>query len=191
MILSDFTIREEYEQGRLLIEPFDDKLVQPAGYDIRLGKEFLVYLSGATNPIVEPMTMNADNAVHYERIVCNKDRPYFHLYPNGFVLGTTLEKFSIPNDMVGFIDGKSSLGRIGLMINISSRNIAPGFEGALTIEMLNVTNRPIKLIPGMPIAQMYFIRTDRPVEFPYGTEGLGHHYNGQDSVSPSDFRRLK
>lgn len=191
MVLSDATILEERNQGRLVIEPFDHDLLQPAGYDIRLGKEFLTYLSGATNPIVEPLSMSADNAVHYQRVVCDKNKRDFIVYPGALALGTTLEKFQIPNDVVAFIDGKSSLGRIGLMTRISSSNIAPGFEGALTLELYNVTNRPIRLFPGMPIAQMYFMRLDQPAQFPYGAEGRGHHYNGQSGVAPGDFRRLK
>lgn len=190
MVLSDYTIREEIEQGRLVIDPFDDKLVQPAGYDVRLGKEFLTYLSGAQNPIVEPLSMNADNAVHYERVVCDKTHPFFYLYPNGFALGTLLENLVIPNDIMAHLDGKSSLGRIGLMTRISSSNIAPGFEGKLTLELFNVTNRPIKLVPGMPIGQLYFERLDRPAQFPYGTDGRGHHYSGQQGAAPGDFRHL-
>lgn len=190
MILSDYTIYEEIEQGRLVIDPFDEKFLQPAGYDIRIGTEFLSYLAGATNPVIDPFAKNADDVLHYERTVCNKSHPFYHIYPGAFVLGTSLEKFKLPEDVVAFIDGKASLGRIGLLTGIASTNIAPGFSGALTLELANLANRPIKLCPGMPIAHLTFMRTDRPVRNPYGSEGKGHHYYGQPGVSPANFHRF-
>lgn len=190
MLLSDKTIKEEIEQGRLVIDPYDERLVQPVSVDLHLGTEFLVFLSGATKPIIEPTGMSVDNAVHYQRLICNRERPCFYLYPESPVLASTLEKFQLPNDIVGHLYGKSSLGRIGLMVSISSGLVAPGYEGSLTLELLNFTNRPIKLDPGMLIAQISFERTDVPVERPYGANGLGSHYIGSNGTVPADFRRL-
>ena len=190
MVLSDGTILNEIEQGHIKVSPFDKKLVQPASIDLRLGKDFMTWIAGAGNPIIDPSGMSADASVNYERVVCSKQRPFFYLYPSQFVLGTTLERVSIPTDLLGKLEGKSSLGRIGLLVHITAGYIDPGFEGQITLELLNVTNRPIKLTPGMRIAQLSFEKLDAPAQHPYGDPVLNSHYQRQSGATPAIFDAL-
>lgn len=190
MILSDGTIRELIEEGDLSIDPFDASLVQPASIDVRLGDNFMTCLPGASNPVIETVGQSADNFLNYQKVTCTKQRPFFYLYPQQFVLGTTLERVGIPDDIIARLDGKSSLGRIGLMVHITAGYIDPGFIGCITLELLNVTNRPIKLIPGMKIGQLAFETLDKPAQRPYGTPSLGSHYQNQSQATPADFRKL-
>lgn len=188
-VLCDKSIRERIESKSIVVEPFLPKMVQPASIDLRLGTDFLTYLPGATEPVIQPVGMSADNSINYERVIVDKSRPFFYLYPDQFVLGTTYETVEIPDDLLGRLEGKSSLGRIGLLIHITAGYIDPGFKGQITLELLNVTNRPIKLVPGMPIGQLSFETLDQPCEHPYGSEVLGSHYQGQVGATAADFTK--
>lgn len=188
-VLCDKSIKERIESDNIVIEPYDPKLVQPASIDLRLGKSFMTYLPGASNPVIEPVGMSIDNAINWQPVIKTKEDPFFYLYPNQFVLGTTFEKVKIPNDLLARLEGKSSLGRIGLLVHITAGYIDPGFEGEITLELLNVTNRPIKLVPGMAIGQLSFETLDQPCELPYGHAQLGSHYQGQSGATPADFNK--
>lgn len=191
MVLSDGSIEKAIEDGKIVIDPFDRKLLQPASVDLRLGPDFMTWLAGAGNPIIDPTGMSADASVNYERVVCSQTRPFFYLYPNQFVLGTTLERVKLPDDIIAKLEGKSSLGRIGLLVHITAGYIDPGFEGQITLELLNVTNRPIKLTPGMRIAQLSFEMLDAPCKRPYGSPELGSHYQRQRGATPAVFTMLE
>ena len=190
MVLSDGSIIKEIEAGRLGIDPFDKKLVQPAGIDLRLGKDFMTWIAGAGIPCIDPSGMSIDYSVNYERVVCSKQRPAFYLYPSQFVLGATFETISMPSDLLGRLEGRSSLGRIGLLVNLNSRFVDPGFEGRITLELYNITNRPIRLLPGMRIAQLSIERLDVPAIHPYGSPDLGSHYQRQSGATPPVFDML-
>lgn len=189
MILSDKSIRTAIEEGRINILPFDEDLVQPASIDLRLGKDFMTILPGASSPIIEPVGLAVENAINYERVICNKLHPFFYLFPNQLVLANTLERITMSDDLLGRLEGKASLGRMGISFGATSGHVAPGFEGELTLVMHNITNRPIKLIPGMAIAQLSFEELDQPAERVYGENGLGSHYQNQRGATPADFTK--
>ena len=180
-VLSDGTIRRLVDEGRIVIEPWDPELVQPASVDLRLGSSFRVFHNHRTSAIDlrEPPT-NLTEEVTGEMFV---------IHPGEFVLGVTAEYVELPDDIVARIEGKSSLGRLGLIVHATAGFVDPGFKGTLTLEITNLTRVPIKLYPGLLIAQLSFMTLDAPAERPYGSEALGSHYQGQTAATESRYMR--
>jgi dCTP deaminase len=181
-VLSDGTIRRLVDEGRIRIDPWDADMVQPASVDLRLGDSFRVFHNHRAAAIdLDDPPENLTEAVVVD------DREPFVIHPGEFVLGRTLEWVSIPDDIVARIEGKSSLGRLGLIVHATAGFVDPGFEGTLTLEITNLTRVPIKLYAGRPIAQLSFMTLDRPAERPYGHPDLGSHYQGQVEATESRY----
>ena len=181
MILSDRTIRRLLTEGRLLITPLDDTQIQPASVDIRLGSTFLAFRRH-TSECIDPREMN--DAL-MEPMTVADDRPFI-LHPGEFVLGTTLERLTLPDDIVARVEGKSSLGRLGLLIHATAGFVDAGWtNGQITLELSNVAPLPIKLWPGMKIGQLCMFRLASPAERPYGSSGVGSRYQDQRGPTPS------
>ena len=180
-VLSDGTIRRLVAEGRVRIEPWDEAMVQPASVDLRLGSSFRVFHNHRTTAIDlrDPPT-NLTEEVTSEMFV---------IHPGEFVLGVTEEHVELPEDIVARIEGKSSLGRLGLIVHATAGFVDPGFKGTLTLEITNLTRVPIKLYPGLLIAQLSFMALDAPAERPYGSEALGSHYQGQRAATESRYMR--
>lgn len=182
MILSDRTIRAEITAGRIGVEPFDPAMIQPSSIDVRLDDRFLVFRSH-TRPVID---VKQDTTDLTEMVRATEDQPFI-LHPGEFVLGSTAEHVRLPDDIVGRIEGKSSLGRLGLLIHTTAGFVDAGFEGYLTLELSNVATLPITLYPGMKIGQISFLRMDGPAEHPYGSGSLGSKYAGQVGPTPSQY----
>ena len=184
MVLSDRDIRRQIAQGRILIEPYDDDAVQPASVDLRLGSP-LLFEKESQLALIDPYkpsndhwgTAELDETVHYA------------LQPGHFALGITAENVEIPDDIVGRLDGKSSLGRLGLVVHSTAGFVDPGWKGKLTLELSNLSNRPIALYRSMKISQISFVWLSSPAERPYGSEGLNSKYQGQMGPEPSRFHQ--
>jgi len=181
-VLSDGTIRRLVDEGRIQIEPWDPAMVQPASVDIRLGNSFRVFHNhrAAAIDLRDPPTNLTEQ-------VTIDEGDAFVIHPGEFVLGRTLEQVKLPDDIVSRIEGKSSIGRIGLIVHATAGFIDPGFAGTLTLEITNLTRIPIKLTVGLPIAQLSFMTLDRPAERPYGHPDLGSHYQGQVEATASRY----
>jgi dCTP deaminase len=182
VVLSDRTIRAEIDSGRIVIEPFDPKLIQPSSIDVRVDRRFRVF-HNARYPYIDVRQPMDDLT---EAVTVEGDRPFI-LHPGEFVLGQTLERVTLPNDLVARLEGKSSLGRLGLLIHSTAGFVDSGFSGNLTLELSNVANLPITIYHGMPIGQISFMRMDSPVERPYGSDATGSKYQGQGEPTPSRF----
>ncbi|MBA2428788.1 MAG: dCTP deaminase [Thermoleophilaceae bacterium] len=182
MVLSDRTIRTEIEAGRIAIEPFDPGLVQPSSVDVRVDRRFRVF-HNARYPYID---VRAPMDGLTELVEMEGDEPFI-LHPGEFVLGQTLERVTLPDDLVARLEGKSSLGRLGLLIHSTAGFVDAGFSGNLTLELSNVANLPITLYHGMPIGQISFMRMDGPVENPYGSRASGSKYQGQAEPTASRF----
>jgi dCTP deaminase len=180
VVLSDRTIRAEIDSGRIVIEPFDPDLIQPSSIDVRVDNRFRVF-HNARYPYIDVRQPMDDLT---EAVTVPPDRPFI-LHPGEFVLGQTLERVTLPDDLVARLEGKSSLGRLGLLIHSTAGFVDSGFSGNLTLELSNVANLPITIYHGMPIGQISFMRMDGPVEHPYGTRGS--KYQGQVEPTPSRF----
>ena len=178
MILSDRSIREELAAGRIVLEPFDDSFVQPASVDVRLDRYFRVFLNH-TMPVID---VKVDMPDLTELIEVDGQSPFI-LHPGEFVLGSTLERVRLPDDLVARIEGKSSLGRLGLLIHSTAGFIDAGWDGHITLELSNVANLPITIYPGMKIGQISFFQLTTPAETPYG--GAGSKYQGQRGPTAS------
>jgi dCTP deaminase len=183
-VLSDGTIRALVERGTIVIDPWDPALVQPASVDLRLGDSFRVFHNHRTPAIDlrEPPTNLT------EEVVVGEDEP-FVIHPGEFCLGRTHEWVELPDDIVARIEGKSSLGRLGLIVHATAGFCDPGWKGTLTLELANLTRVPIKLYAGSLIAQLSFMALDRPAERPYGSPDLGSHYQGQVAATESRYGR--
>ena len=184
MVLSDRTIREEIEAGRLVFDPYDSEMVQPSSVDVRVDNRFRVF-HNARYPYIDVRQPMDDLT---ELVEVSGDEPFI-LHPGEFVLGQTLERVSLPDDLVARLEGKSSLGRLGLLIHSTAGFVDAGFEGNLTLELSNVANLPITIWQEMPIGQISFMRMDQPVEHPYGTSEMGSKYQGQAEPTPSRYYR--
>jgi len=184
VVLSDRTIRAELEAGRIGIDPYDPGLVQPSSIDVRVDRKFRVF-HNARYPFID---VRAPMEGLTELVEVDGDEPFI-LHPGEFVLGQTLESISLPDDIVARLEGKSSLGRLGLLIHSTAGFVDPSFTGNLTLELSNVANLPITIYHGMPIGQISFMRMDAPVETPYGAEGARSKYQGQAEPTPSRFYR--
>ena len=182
MILSDHSIREAIAAGRIQLDPFDESLVQPASVDVRLDRYFRVFLNH-TMPVIDVKK----NLEELTRLVEIDEGNSFVLHPGEFVLGSTLERVALPVDLVARIEGKSSLGRLGLLIHSTAGFIDPGWDGHITLELSNVANLPITLYPGMKVGQISFLRMTTPADNPYGSTKVGSKYQGQRGPTPSRY----
>jgi dCTP deaminase len=181
-VLSDGTIRRLVEDGRIKIDPWDETLVQPASVDLRLGDSFLVFHNHRASAIDL-----RDPPQHLtEEVKVTGDEP-FVIHPGEFALGRTMEWVELPDDIVARIEGKSSLGRLGLIVHATAGFCDPGWKGTLTLELANLTRVPIRLYHGLAIAQLSFMALDAPAERPYGHEDLGSHYQGQVDATASRY----
>jgi dCTP deaminase len=181
-VLSDGTIRRLVAEGRVLIDPWDEAMVQPASVDLRLGTSFRVF----HNHRITAIDL-ADPPRNLTELVEVDDDESFVIHPGEFVLGRTQEHVELPDDIVARIEGKSSLGRLGLIVHATAGFVDPGFKGTLTLEITNLTRVPIILWPGKPIAQLSFMALDQPAERPYGHPELGSHYHGQTEATESRY----
>jgi len=179
VVLSDRTIRAEIEAGRIRIDPYDEGLVQPSSVDVRVDRLFRVFHNWRY-PYID-VRQPMDDLTE----LVSEDP--FILHPGEFVLGQTLEQVTLPNDLVARLEGKSSLGRLGLLIHSTAGFVDSGFSGNLTLELSNVANLPITIYHGMPIGQISFMKMDGPVERAYGDEGARSKYQGQREPTPSRF----
>jgi dCTP deaminase len=184
MILSDRDIRAAIADGRIVIDPFSPESVQPSSVDLHLGNRFRVFRN-SRYPYIDVRIEQPDLT---ELVEISGDDPFI-LHPGEFVLGSTLERVSLPDDLVARLEGKSSLGRLGLLIHSTAGYVDPGWEGTLTLELSNVANLPITLYHGMRIGQISFQRLSSPVEIGYGDERLGSRYRGQTDPTASRYHR--
>jgi dCTP deaminase len=180
VLLSDRDIRAQIADGRLAIEPFDPVLVQPSSIDVRLDGLFRVF-NNTRYTHIDPAQRQDDLTTLVQR----EEGEPFVLHPGEFVLGSTLEVCTLPDDLAGRLEGKSSLGRLGLLTHSTAGFIDPGFTGHITLELSNVANLPITLWPGMKIGQLCLIKLSSPAEFPYGSASVGSKYQGQRGPTPS------
>jgi dCTP deaminase len=181
-VLSDGTILDLVEEGRIRIDPWDPRLVQPASVDLRLGDSFRVF----HNYRVSTIDLRDPPANLTEEVVVGHGEA-FVIHPGEFCLGRTQEWVELPEDIVARIEGKSSLGRLGLIVHATAGFCDPGWRGTLTLELNNLTRVPIKLYPGLLIAQLSFMTLDRPARRPYGSPELGSHYQGQRAATESRY----
>lgn len=182
MILSDKSIREELESGGIVIDPLGDSMIQPSSVDLRVSHLFRVFRNDTT-PYIDPKQAQED----LTELVEVKPDGAFILHPGEFVLGSTLERVTLPDDLVARLEGKSSLGRLGLLIHSTAGFIDPGWDGHVTLELSNVANLPITIYAGMKIGQVSFVQLSEPAERPYGSEGIGTKYQGQRGPTPSRY----
>ncbi|HXF37241.1 MAG TPA: dCTP deaminase [Actinomycetota bacterium] len=179
MILSDRSIREEIEAGRIVIDPFDPSCVQPSSVDLHVDRAFRVF-ANSRYPYIDVRRDMPD----LTELVEVPEGEAFILHPGEFVLGATLERVALPDDLVARLEGKSSLGRLGLLIHSTAGYVDPGWDGFLTLELSNVANLPITIYPGMKIGQISFFRLSSAAEVPYGARGK---YQGQRGPTASRF----
>jgi len=182
VILSDRDLRTELAAGRIIIEPFDESCVQPSSVDIKVHHLFRVFRNHTAGII----DVKKDMTDLTELVDIPLDG-VFILHPGEFVLGSTLERVAVPNDLVARVEGKSSLGRLGLLIHSTAGFIDAGFDGHVTLELANVANLPITLYPGMKIGQISFMKMTSPAEKPYGSGAKGSKYQGQRGPTPSRY----
>jgi dCTP deaminase len=184
VVLSDGEIRRLLEQGRIGIEPFEESQIQPSSVDVRADRYFRVFRN-SRYPYID---VKREQEELTELVEVPDDEPFI-LHPGEFVLGSTLERVTLPDDVVGRLDGKSSLGRLGLLIHSTAGFIDPGWDGHVTLELSNVANLPITIYPEMKIGQLSFVRLSEPAERPYGSAGIGSKYQGQRGPTPSRYWR--
>ncbi|MGH2651524.1 MAG: dCTP deaminase [Actinomycetota bacterium] len=182
MILSDVDIRKEIESGRIVIDPFDPAAIQPSSIDLHVDDRFRVFANSRYPYIDVKKEMPG-----LTEVVEVADPDPFILHPGEFVLGSTLERVAIPDDMVARLEGKSSLGRLGLLIHSTAGYVDPGWDGFLTLELSNVANLPITIYAGMKIGQISFFRLSTPAERPYGSTETRSKYQGQRGPTASRF----
>ncbi len=183
LVLSDRSIKEEIEKGRIVIQPLDPACIQPASVDVHLDRQLRVFSGRGYGLRLDPR-MGMDDRTELRHIA--EDDP-FELEPGEFVLGSTLEYIALPADMVGRLEGKSSLGRIGLLVHSTAGFVDPGWKGNLTLELSNVSKFPICLFHRMAIGQISFLRLTTPADRPYGSAGLGSKYQGQVGPTPTRY----
>ncbi|MGH3656837.1 MAG: dCTP deaminase [Micromonosporaceae bacterium] len=180
MLLSDGDLRKEIDAGRLVLDPWDEEMLQPSSIDVRLDRFFRVFQNSRYTHI-DPARQQDELTSPVET---QGDEP-FVLHPGEFVLGSTFEEVALPDDLAGRLEGKSSLGRLGLLTHSTAGFIDPGFSGHVTLELSNVANLPITLWPGMKIGQLCIFRLSSPAEHPYGSSVYGSRYQGQRGPTPS------
>jgi dCTP deaminase len=180
MLLSDRDIREQLESGRVGLDPLDLGMIQPSSIDVRLDKFFRLF-DNHKYPFIDPR----EDQDELTRLVEIQDGEPFILHPGEFVLGSTYEQVTLPDDIAARLEGKSSLGRLGLLTHSTAGFVDPGFSGHVTLELSNVATLPIKLWPGMKIGQLCFIRLTSPAEKPYGSTEYSSRYQGQRGPTAS------
>ena len=180
MLLSDRDIKSEIDKKRVVLEPCDLNMIQPSSVDVRLDRLFRTF-ENHKYAHIDP----AENQPELTREVGVASNEAFILHPGEFVLGSTYEVITLPDDIAGRLEGKSSLGRLGLLTHSTAGFIDPGFSGHVTLELSNVANLPIKLWPGMKIGQLALFRLSSPAEHPYGSSVYGSRYQGQRGPTPS------
>jgi len=184
VILSDRTVREQLAAGRIVVEPLDESLIQPSSIDVRMSNLFRVFRNHTAGII----DVKRDMTSLTELIEMPEDGSEpFMLHPGEFALGSTMERIALPDDLVARIEGKSSLGRLGLLIHSTAGFIDAGFDGHVTLELANVASLPITLYPGMKIGQVSFMRMTTPADKPYGKGATGSKYQGQRGPTPSRY----
>jgi dCTP deaminase len=181
-VLSDRDIRAALEAGTVRIDPYDPQDLQPSSVDLHLDRSFRVFRNNRY-PYIDVRQKQPDLT---EMLTIADDEPFI-LHPGEFVLGQTLEWTELPNDLVARLEGKSSLGRLGLLIHSTAGYVDPGWKGNLTLELSNVANLPIALYPGMKIGQISFLRMTTPADHPYGSSETGSKYQGQRGPTPSRY----
>ncbi|MGL4174078.1 MAG: dCTP deaminase [Actinomycetota bacterium] len=188
MLLSDRDIKAEVDASRIVVDPWDAEMMQPSSIDVRLDRSFRLF-DNHKYPVINPSIEQPD----LTRLVEVAPDEEFILHPGEFVLGSVYEQVSLPDDIAARVEGKSSLGRLGLLTHATAGFIDPGFTGHVTLELSNVATLPIALLPGMKIGQLCFFRLSSPAEHPYGSERYGSRYQGQrgptESRSSSRFHR--
>ena len=182
MLLSDRDLKKALAEGRLGLDPFEDSMVQPSSIDVRLDRYFRVFANHRYTHI-DPAEQQDDLT---ELVEPKGDEPFI-LHPGEFVLGSTLERVTLPDDLVARLEGKSSLGRLGLLIHSTAGFIDPGWDGHVTLELSNVANLPITIYHRMKIGQLSFVQLTEPAETPYGSGELGSKYQGQQGPTPSRY----
>ncbi len=180
MILSDRDILAHIGSGRIVIDPFDETCVQPSSVDLHVDAQFRVF-ANSRYPYID---VRDEMPELTELVEVKPDEPFI-LHPGEFVLGSTYERVALPDDLVARLEGKSSLGRLGLLIHSTAGYVDPGWDGYLTLELSNVANLPITLYPGMKIGQISFFQLSTPAAVPYGK--AGNKYQGQRGPTPSRF----
>ena len=181
MVLSDRTIERLIAEGRIEIDPYDEALLQPSSVDVRVDRYFRVFRNNLY-PFIDVKREQEDLTELVEI-----DEEPFILHPGEFVLGSTLERITLPDDLVARLEGKSSLGRLGLLIHSTAGFIDPGWDGHVTLELSNVANLPITIYYAMKIGQLSFVQLTEPAETPYGSGELGSKYQGQQGPTPSRY----
>lgn len=180
MLLSDRDILAEIKSGRVSCEPFHEAMIQPSSVDVRLDKYFRVFENHKYS-VIDPSIEQSE----LTREVIAEGDEAFILHPGEFVLASTYEVITLPDDIAGRLEGKSSLGRLGLLTHSTAGFIDPGFSGHITLELSNVANLPVKLFPGMKIGQLCLIKLSSPADHPYGSEKYGSRYQGQRGPTAS------
>ena len=180
MVLSDRSIKEELAKGRIVIDPLGEGCIQPASVDVHLDRQVLAFRNSRRAYI----DVRQDMTDLTEMIEIDDDQP-FMLHPGEFVLASTLERIELPDDLVARLEGKSSLGRIGLLIHSTAGYVDPGWKGHLTLELSNVANLPVTLYYGMKIGQISYTRLSTPAENLYGSDALQSKYQGQTRPTAS------
>ena len=180
MLLSDRDIQAEVAAGRVRLDPFDPAMIQPSSIDVRLDRYFRLF-DNHKYAVIDP----AEEQPELTRLVEVDPDEAFILHPGEFVLASTLEQVSLPDDIAARVEGKSSLGRLGLLTHATAGFVDPGFTGHVTLELSNVATLPIKLWPGMKIGQLCFFQLSSPSTQPYGSRGRGSHYQGQRGPTAS------
>jgi dCTP deaminase len=182
VVLSDRTIGRLIDEGRIEIDPYDAALLQPSSLDVRVDRYFRVFRNNRY-PHIDVKREQEDLT---EQVEIDDEQPFI-LHPGEFVLGSTLERVRLPDDLVARLEGKSSLGRLGLLIHSTAGFIDPGFDGHVTLELSNVANLPITIYFAMKIGQLSFMQLSEPTSTPYGSSSLGSKYQGQRGPTPSRY----
>ena len=180
MLLSDKDIRAQIEAGRIALDPLSMELIQPSSMDVRLDRFFRLF-DNHKYPFIDPREQQDDLTRFVE---VDKDEAFI-LHPGEFVLGSTFEFVTLPNDIAARLEGKSSLGRLGLLTHSTAGFVDPGFQGHVTLELSNTATLPIKLWPGMKIGQLCFFQLSSESENPYGSSKYGSRYQGQRGPTAS------
>jgi dCTP deaminase len=182
VLLSDRDIKAEIDAGRIVIKPYEPSMVQPSTIDVRLDNQFRVFHNHRYQVIDVKQRMD-----DLTELIEVREGEAFMLHPGEFVLASTREWVELPDDLAGRLEGKSSLGRLGLVTHSTAGFVDPAFQGHLTLELSNLANLPITLYPGMKIGQLAFIRLSSPTETPYGSRELNSKYQGQEGPTPSRY----
>ena len=180
VLLSDRDIRAELESGRVRLDPYEPAMIQPSSIDVRLDKFFRLF-DNHKYAVIDPAEEQPE-LTHFVEVPAGEP---FILHPGEFVLGSTYEQVALPDDVAARLEGKSSLGRLGLLTHSTAGFVDPGFTGHVTLELSNVATLPIKLWPGMKVGQLCFFRLSSPAERPYGAGATGSHYQGQRGPTAS------